>query len=62
MDTTTQIYQAINAISQRVNEVNARLDQVMRVLSETNAANIDYIAMMSDINIPSEKEDIENAQ
>ena len=55
MDTTTQIYQAINAISQRVNEVNARLDQVMRVLSETNAANIDYLAMMTEIDIPTEE-------
>lgn len=30
--------------------------------ADTNAANIDYIAMMSDIDIPTEEEDENNAQ
>lgn len=58
MVTNTQIFQAINAVSKRVEEVNGRLDQVFRMLHDDNAANIDYLAMMTDTDFPSEDSDI----
>ena len=52
--TTTQILQTINALSQRVEEINKKLDDVFRALHSDNAANIDYLAMMTDNDLPSE--------
>lgn len=57
MVTNTQIFQAINAVSKRVEEVNGRLDQVFRMLHDDNVANIDYLAMMTDTDLPSEDSD-----
>lgn len=56
MVTTTQIMQAINAVSKRLEEVNGRLDEVFRMLHNDNAANIDYLAMMTDNDLPSEED------
>lgn len=56
---TVQILQAINAVSKQVNDLGRRLDDCFNALHETNAGNIDYLAMMSDIDIPSEDGTIE---
>ncbi len=58
MVTTTQILQAIAAVSKRVEEINGRLDSVFTILHNNNVANIDYLAMMTDNDLPSEEEKI----
>lgn len=52
----TQIYQAISAVSERVNDLNKRLDNYIQALNQNNRADIDYIAMMTDVEIPDKKE------
>lgn len=53
--TDLEILQAIAAVSQKVNDLAERIDTGLRCAHEDNAANIDYIAMMSDVELP-EKE------
>lgn len=52
----TQIYQAISAVSERVNDLNKRLDDYIQALNQNNRADIDYVAMMADVEIPDKKE------
>ena len=52
----TQIYQAISAVSERVNDLNKRLDDYIQALNQNNQADIDYVAMMTDVEIPDKKE------
>ena len=52
----TQIYQAISAVSERVNDLNKRLDDYIQALNQNNRADIDYVAMMTDVEIPDKKE------
>lgn len=40
---TTQIYQAINAVSQKVNDVNSRLDQMTQFLDAQRKEEIEAI-------------------
>lgn len=63
----TQIMQAINAVSQKVNDLGRRLDDYINSQTGQNAANIDFIAMMTDVDIPESDdktvlEEGENAQ
>lgn len=55
MNTTTQIMQAINAVSQKVNDLSKRLDDCYKMITDNNTANIDYIAMIEDIDLDNEE-------
>ena len=55
MEETTRIYQAIAAVSRRVNDLAERLDMYINMLYERNASNIDYLSMMSDIDLTLEE-------
>ena len=65
-----RIYQAIGAVSQKVNDLSATLNQYIDALNKTTQANIDYVAMMTDVELPTAQEQeeryeeggIENAQ
>lgn len=43
---------AINNLSNKVNEVSERLNNLINLLTEKNKADIDYLAMMTDVDIP----------
>ena len=58
----TQIYQAINAVSQRVNDLSKRLEDYVKLNHGNNVANIDYLAMMSDIELPSDEDKRETTE
>ena len=56
---TTQIYQAINAVSQKVNDINKRLNNMSNMFNNQRAADIDYIAMETGIDLDQdEKEEV----
>ena len=40
MDKTTQIYQAINAISKKINDINSRLDNAMIIKTNENKQGV----------------------
>lgn len=52
MVTIEQIYQSIAETHERINEVNKRLDDAFRLMHDENAANIDYLAMMTETSLP----------
>lgn len=54
--TQTQMLQSINAISLKLNDVTAKLNEVIKMLHDENAANIDYVAMMTNVDLSSEDE------
>lgn len=49
MDKTTAM--AINEVSKKVNDVHKRLDTFFQALHSANKADIDYLAMMSDVEL-----------
>lgn len=51
MNNTTQIYQAIGAVSAKVNDLSARLDSFIHAWNERQQSDIDYIAMEMDIDL-----------
>ena len=58
MNETTQIYQAINAVSEKMNDVSKRLDNLINMLNNQRASDIDYIAMEMDIDLDQNDEKI----
>lgn len=59
MVTTNQIFQAIAAVSEKVNDISARLDEAFNSLHDKDAANISYLAMMTENDLPTEEEKTE---
>jgi len=51
MNNTTQIYQAIGAVSEKVNDLSARLDSFIRAWNEAQQSDIDYIAMETGVDL-----------
>lgn len=49
MDKATAM--AINEVSKKVNDVQKRLDTFFQALHSANKADIDYLAMMSDVEL-----------
>lgn len=63
MNELTKLYQTINAVSQKVNDVNTKLDKYIELVHSQSTANIDYLSAMSGINIPTENKEVpEDAQ
>lgn len=58
MDKTTAM--AINEVSKKVNDVHKRLDNFFQALHSANKADIDYLAMMSDVELDVTDEFTEN--
>mgnify|MGYP003398638102 CR=1 FL=1 len=56
MTTTEQIFQAIAAVSEKVNDMSGKLDEAFRLLHDENAANISYLAMMTENDLPTMEE------
>lgn len=56
---TEDVMRELKVIKDRINEVERKLDNYFGNLHEDNAANIDYIAMMEDIDLPSEEMEVE---
>ena len=56
MNEITQLYQAINSLSQRLNDINKKLDNLINIVHNQSTSSIDYLSMMTDIDIPSEEE------
>lgn len=52
----TDVAKALGNIYKQMNELGQRIDNLYSQLHKDNAANIDYIAMMADVDIP-QKED-----
>ena len=48
---------AINDVNKRLNEISQQLDLYFNQKHEENKANIDYLSMMVDIDIPTEEEE-----
>lgn len=47
---------AINNVNKRLNEISQQLDAYFNQKHEENKANIDYLSMMANIDIPIEDE------
>ena len=56
MKEITQIYQAINAVSERVNTLASQVNDLAISLNNMRAADIDYIAMETGIDLDQEEE------
>lgn len=50
---TREIAREIGRLSEKINEMGRRIDALYSQLHQDNGANIDYIAMISDIDLPS---------
>lgn len=48
---------AINNVNKRLNEISQQLDVYFNQKHEENKANIDYLSMMANIDIPIEDEE-----
>ena len=57
-----QIIKNMNILSQRMLALEKRINQLYMSLHEDNAANIDYIAMMTEVDIPSKEDDEEEEE
>ena len=51
------IAMAINDVNKRLNEISQQLDLYFNQKHKENKANIDYLSMMVDIDIPTEEEE-----
>ena len=52
------LYEELADVKNQVNELTQKMDAFFNAKHEDNKANIDYIAMMTDVDIPTEdKED-----
>lgn len=49
---------AINDVNKRLNEISQQLDLYFNQKHEENKANIDYLSMMVDIDIPTEEKEV----
>lgn len=49
---TIEIAKELKIIKDRINEVERKLDSYFGMKHEENAANIDYIAMLEDVELP----------
>lgn len=49
---------AINNVNKRLNEISQQLDLYFNQKHEENKANIDYLSMMVDIDIPTEEKEV----
>jgi len=58
MDEITRLYQTINAVSQKVNDINKKLDAYINDVHNQSTANIDYLSAMTGIDIPTEDEGV----
>lgn len=46
-----EIYRAIGGISEKVNNLNSKLDRLMQLYNNQRMADIDYIAMETNIDL-----------
>jgi len=53
---TTKIYQAISAVSEKVNDISYRLDQLIQIVNLQKQSDIDYIAMETGVDLDQENE------
>lgn len=49
---------ALGRLSEQMNEMGRRIDAMYSELHKNNQANIDYVAMMADVEIPSETTEV----
>lgn len=49
---TIEIAKELKIIKDRINEIERKLDSYFGMKHEENAANIDYVAMMADVELP----------
>lgn len=61
-DGIIQAFKAINQLSNKINELNQRLEFYINTAHNDSTANIDYIALMSDIELSSDTESLQEEQ
>lgn len=57
--TSSETMKEIKIVKDRINAVERKLDNYFNELHEGNAANIDYIAMMADVELPEKEEEVD---
>ena len=57
-----QAFQAINQLSNRLNDLTKIIEQYINTAHNDSVANIDYLALMTDVELPSNKDIEEEKQ
>lgn len=51
-----EVAMALGRMSEKINEVSLRIDQIIQILNTQRAADIDYIAMETGVDLDQEEE------